>query len=49
MFAPAQLLRNLREQRPSNQGGLDSSVTGEIGRVYYMGVDLLLMQFCTAV
>jgi hypothetical protein len=31
MLAPAQILRNLRDQRPSNQGDLDSSVTGEVG------------------
>jgi hypothetical protein len=41
-FAHAQLLRNWREQRPSSQGDLDSSVTGEIGRVCYTGVELLL-------
>jgi hypothetical protein len=29
MFAPAQLLRIWREQRPSNQGDLDSSATWE--------------------
>jgi hypothetical protein len=45
MFASVQLLRNWREQRPSNQGDLDSSVTGEGGRVYYTGVDLLLISF----
>jgi hypothetical protein len=45
MFAPAQLLHNSCEQRPSNQGGLDSSVTGEVGRVYYTGVDVLLISF----
>jgi hypothetical protein len=33
------------EQRPSNQGDLDSSVTGEVGRVYYTGVGLLLVSF----
>jgi hypothetical protein len=43
MFASAQLLRNWREQRPSNQGDFDSSVTGEVRRVYYTGVDLLLI------
>jgi hypothetical protein len=42
-FAPAQLLRNWREQRPSNRGDIDSTVTVEIGRVYYTGVDLLLI------
>jgi hypothetical protein len=45
MFAPAQLLRNWSEQRPSNKDDLDSSVTGEVGRVYYTGVDLLLFFF----
>jgi hypothetical protein len=45
MFAPAQLLRNWREQRPSNQGDLASSVTGEVGRIYYTGVNLLLISF----
>jgi hypothetical protein len=43
MFVSSQLLRNGREQRPSNQGDFDSSVTGEFGRVYYTGVDLLLI------
>jgi hypothetical protein len=43
MFAPAQLLRNWGEQRPSKKGDLYSSVTGEVERVYYVGVDLLLI------
>jgi hypothetical protein len=30
MFAPAQLLRNWREQRPSNMGDLNSSVRGRL-------------------
>jgi hypothetical protein len=38
MFASAQLLRNSREQRPSNKGDLDSSGTGML---------LLLISFCT--
>jgi hypothetical protein len=38
IIAPAQLLRNWREQRPSNQSDLDSSVTEEVGRVYYTGI-----------
>jgi hypothetical protein len=42
MFAPAQLLR---EQRPSNQGDLDSSFTWEVGRVYYAMLELLLVSF----
>jgi hypothetical protein len=37
-FPFAQLLSNWHEQRPSNQGDLDSNVTGDIGRVYYKGV-----------
>jgi hypothetical protein len=45
MFPHAQVLRNWRQQRPSNKGELDSSVTGEVGRVYYTGVDLLLVSF----
>jgi hypothetical protein len=49
MFAPAQLLRTWREQRPSNKSDLDSSATGEVGKVYYMGVDLLLISFRTVV
>jgi hypothetical protein len=39
------VLRKWRKQRPSNQGDLDPSVTGEAGRVYYEGVDLLLISF----
>jgi hypothetical protein len=45
MFASAQLLSNWRDQRPSNQDDLDSTVTGKAGRVYYTGVDLLLISF----
>jgi hypothetical protein len=45
MFAPAQLLRNWREQRPSNQGDFDSSVAREVGIVYYTGVGQLLISF----
>jgi hypothetical protein len=37
MFAPAQFLRNWREQRPCIQGDLDSRVSVEVGRVYYTG------------
>jgi hypothetical protein len=43
MLSPAQLLRKWGDQRPINKGDLDSSVTGEAGRVYYMGVDLILI------
>jgi hypothetical protein len=45
MFAAAQFLRKWCEQRPSNRGDLDSSVTEDVGRVYYTGVDLLLISF----
>jgi hypothetical protein len=37
VFTPARLLRNWSYQRPSSKGGLDSSVTVEVGRVYYTG------------
>jgi hypothetical protein len=40
--APAQLLRNWLEQRPSNKGNLDLSARGRLGE-YYAGVDLLLI------
>jgi hypothetical protein len=43
MFAPAQRLRNWHEQRPSNLGNYDLSVSEKVGRVYYTGVDLLLI------
>jgi hypothetical protein len=49
MFASAHLYRKWREQRPSNQDDLHSSVTGKVWRVYYTGVDLLLINFCTVV
>jgi hypothetical protein len=39
----AQILRNWRGQRPSNQGDLESNVTGEVGRECYTGVGLLLI------
>jgi hypothetical protein len=42
MLASAQLWRNWLEKRLSNQGDLDSSLTGEVGRVYYTGMNLLL-------
>jgi hypothetical protein len=42
---PAHLLHNRHEQQPSNQDNLDLSVTGEVGRVYYMEVDLFLFSF----
>jgi hypothetical protein len=36
-FPPAQLLRNWREQRPSNQDDLDLSVMGKVERVLHGG------------
>jgi hypothetical protein len=42
-FVPTEPLRNLLEQRPSNEGDLDYSVTGDIEIVYYMRTDLLLI------
>jgi hypothetical protein len=44
-IAPVHFWRNWHGQRPSNQGDLDSSVTGEVGRVYFTGVDVLLVLF----
>jgi hypothetical protein len=49
MVAPAQLLHNWHEQRPSNQGGLDSSVTRDTGIVCYMGGPAHYFHFCTVV
>jgi hypothetical protein len=43
IFEFVQLLRNWREQRPSNQGDLTRHGGG--GKVYYTGVDLLLISF----
>jgi hypothetical protein len=45
VFEPAQHLRNCREQRPSDEGDLDSGVSRKVGRVYYRGVDLLRISF----
>jgi hypothetical protein len=39
MITPAQLLRRWSDQRPSNKGYLDPSVSGEVGGVYYTGLD----------
>jgi hypothetical protein len=50
MFALAHLLRNWHGQRPSSKDGGDLSVTGGVWRVYYMGMDLLLIYFlCSSV
>jgi hypothetical protein len=48
-FVSAQLLRNWREQRPSNKGNLDSRITVKIGTIYYTEVGLLLISFFTVV
>jgi hypothetical protein len=45
IFVLSQLVRNWREQRPSNKRDLNSSDTGKVGRVYYTGMDLLLISF----
>lgn len=37
MFAPTQVLRNWCEQRPSNNGDLNSSVAGDVGRILHGG------------
>lgn len=41
-FPPVQLLSKWLEQRPSNNGDLECSVTGKDGGLCYTGVDLLL-------
>jgi hypothetical protein len=43
MFVAVRRLCNWREQRPSNKGDLDSSVTEEIGRVHNTRANLLLI------
>jgi hypothetical protein len=43
MFAHAQLLHHWLEQRPSNKSDFDSNITEEVERVYYVGVEKLLM------
>jgi hypothetical protein len=45
IVAPAQLLRNWCEQRPSNQCYFPSGVTTEIRGVCYTGMDVLLILF----
>jgi hypothetical protein len=45
ILVPAHLLRNWREQWPSNKSDLVSSITGKVGRVHYAGVDLILISF----
>jgi hypothetical protein len=40
-FAPAQLLRNWCEQRPSNKGHVDSEVTGSLGYSIKRRFDLI--------
>jgi hypothetical protein len=47
MFTLAQIFLNWRKQRPSNEGDLDSSVTGQLGRAHYTGVDLFRFNCCT--
>jgi hypothetical protein len=45
VFALAHLLCKWCGQRPSNKGDLGCSVAGLVGKVYYTGVDLLLISF----
>jgi hypothetical protein len=39
------LLRNWLEQRLSNEGELDSSVTKYLGKIYYTGVGLIVPDY----
>jgi hypothetical protein len=48
MFASVQILRKWRELRASNHVDLDSNGTGEVGTVYYTGVDLIDLIFLTS-
>jgi hypothetical protein len=43
MFASAYIMCYWCEQRPSNKSGLELIVTVQVGRVYYTGVDLLVV------
>lgn len=43
-FAPTQILRSCREQRPSSKVGLDSSATGEVESLLHGG-DVILFNF----
>jgi hypothetical protein len=43
MFASVRGLRSWREQRPSNECDVDSSVTREVGKVYYTELYVLLV------
>jgi hypothetical protein len=42
VFAPAQFLRSYREQRPTKEGDLDSSITTEVWTVYSSGRTFLV-------
>jgi hypothetical protein len=47
MFGHEQFLRNWRQQRPSNQGEIDSSIRLEVGIIYYTGwTYLIFLQQC---
>jgi hypothetical protein len=43
VFGTAQLWRNWREQRPSNHGDLDPSITGDVGRGCYTKAGFLVI------
>jgi hypothetical protein len=45
MVSFAQLLCSWCVLLPSNQGYLDSNVSREVGRVYYVGEDVFVMSF----
>jgi hypothetical protein len=49
MFALAQLLRNWCDRQPSNNGDLELSVTGEVGKYTASGWTCFSFHFCTAV
>jgi hypothetical protein len=48
IFAPAQLLRNWREHRPSNKCDLDLNTSGEGGRILHVSSTKVCNCFCVA-
>lgn len=49
LFVTARLLRNSEDQRPSNKGDLESTVTAEIGRSITRGLIFFCFHSCTVV
>jgi hypothetical protein len=43
MLTPAEILRNWRQQQPSNQGDIDSSATRKLGESITWGGEFLIL------